>query len=243
MSASRSGLRAVASFAALAGMLAGTAAEAQRVAMDPVNPTCPANPNWSTYSEMRFTVQAVNGHRVLLAEGQVDSGLIPRLQAALRDDTIEEIWLRSPGGDARIGNQAGRIIRAANLPTRIPQGWACFSACNFLFMGGFARHVDPGGLFIVHMFTFTSNREVIRQARNEGDDSTVGLIGEVEQQSALLASEDNDFLIRMGLSRDLLTQVMYRQSAVGEGQNRSTRRCLTQPELRRYNVVNVGQGS
>ena len=60
--------------------------------------------------------------------------------------------------------------------------------------------------------------EVIRQARNEGDDSTVGLIGEVEQQSAQLASEDNDFMIRMGLSRRLLTEIMYRQSAVGEGQ-------------------------
>ena len=90
--------------AALVGMLAGTTAQAQRAAVDPVNPTCPPNPNWSSYPQMRFTVQAVNGHRVLLAEGQIDSGLIPRLQAALRDETIEEIWLRSPGGDARIGN-------------------------------------------------------------------------------------------------------------------------------------------
>ena len=40
------------------------------------------------------------------------------------------------------------------------------------------------------------------------------LIGEIEQQSALLASADNDFLIRMGVSRLLLTEVMYRQNAV-----------------------------
>lgn len=239
MSASRR-FRAFASLAALAGLLTGSAAEAQRAAMDPVNPTCPPNPNWSSYPAMRFTVQTVNGHRVLLAEGAVDAGLIPRLEAALRDNTIEEIWLRSPGGDARVGNQAGAIIRRSSLPTRIPAGWACFSACNFLFMGGFARFVDPGGLFIVHMFTFTSDRDAIRQARQEGDDSTVGLIGEVEQQSAQLASEDNDFMIRMGLSRRLLTEIMYRQSAVGEGQNRSTRRCLTQEEVRRYNVVNGG---
>lgn len=239
MSGSRR-FRALASVAALAGMLAGPAAEAQRAAVDPVNPTCPPNPNWSTNAQMRFTVQTINGHRILLAEGQIDSNLIPRLQAALQDNTIEEMWLRSPGGDARVGNQAGGIIRRAQMPTRIPAGWACFSACNFLFMGGPLRFVDQGGLFIVHMFTFTSNREVIRQARNEGDDSTVGLIGEVEQQSAQLASEDNDFMIRMGLSRRLLTDIMYRQSAVGEGPNRSTRRCLTQEELRRYNVVNQG---
>ena len=30
----------------------------------------------------------------------------------------------------------------------------------------------------------------------------------------MLASEDNDFLIRMGVSRKLLTEVMYQQKAV-----------------------------
>jgi len=232
MSASRRAGRRLASFAAATALLAGSA-RAQR--MDPVNPTCPASPNWSTNREMRFTPQEVNGRRVLLAEGAIDDNLIPRLEAALRDETIQEIWLRSPGGNARIGNQAGTLIRRSGLPTRIPAGWACFSACNSLFMGGIARFIDPGGLFIVHMFTYTGDREVIREARAGGEDSTVGLIGEIEQQSALLASEDNDFLIRMGISRLLLSQVMYQQRAVGGG---STRRCLTQAEARRYNVVN-----
>jgi hypothetical protein len=54
----------------------------------------------------------------------------------------------------------------------------------------------------------------------------------------MLASEDNDFLIRMGVSRKLLTEVMYRQKAVGEaGADRSTRRCLTREEAMRYNVA------
>jgi hypothetical protein len=106
-----------------------------------------------------------------------------------------------------------------------------------MFMGGIIRHVDQGGLFIVHMFTFTGNRQVIRQEVQQGEDNTIGLIGDIEQQSALLASEDNDFLIRMGISRDLLTEVMYRQSAVAEGDNQSTMRCLTQAEVIRYNVA------
>jgi hypothetical protein len=219
-------------------LLGAEAAVAQ--ARDPNNPTCPANPNWSAYREMRFTPQDVNGRRVLLAEGMIDDNLIPRLEAALRDESIQEIWLRSPGGNARVGNLAGRLIRASGLPTRIPPGWACFSACNFLFMGGFARFVDPGGLFIVHMFTHTQgeNREVIRSARQEGDDSTISIIGDIEQQSAQLASEDNDFMIRMGLYRTLLTEIMYRVRAVSDEGNHETRRCLTQEELRRYNVVN-----
>ena len=228
-------MRWLACLSATAGLLTAQVAQAQN---DPNNPTCPSSPNWSNYPEMRFTVEEIDGRKVLLAEGRIDDNLIPRLQAALESFQGDEIWLRSPGGNARIGTQAGRIIRENGLQTRIPQGWACFSACNFLFMGGFARFVDPGGQFIVHMFTHTSDREAIRSQVAQGEDNTIGLIGDIEQQSALLASEDNDFLIRMGLSRRLLTEVMYRTSAVADSSNRETRRCLTQAELREYNVVN-----
>jgi len=226
------------SAAAVAALLTGEAAAAQ-AQRDPNNPTCPLNPNWSSYREMRFTAQEVDGRKVLLAEGMIDDGVVPRLERALREhQDVGEIWFRSPGGNARVGNQAGRIIRQNMMVTRIPNGWACFSACNFMFMGGVARFVDPGGQFIVHMFTHTGDRETIRSEVARGEDNTIGLIGEIEQQSALLASEDNDFLIRMGVSRLLLTEIMYQQRAVADSRNRSTRRCLTQEEVRRYNVVN-----
>jgi hypothetical protein len=232
-------LRSFAYLGASFALLAGQAADAQRGQMDPDNPTCPVNPNVSNYREMRFTEQDVSGRKVLLAEGMIDDHMLPRLQAAVQAFQGDEIWLRSPGGNARVGNQAGRFLRDNNMTTRIPAGWACFSACNFLFMGGIVRYVDQGGLFIVHMFTHTGDRDAIRQEVARGEQNTVSLIGEIEQQSALLASEDNDFLIRMGISRDLLTQVMYRQNAVQDGANRSTRRCLTQEEVNRYNVTTV----
>jgi hypothetical protein len=240
MSASRALLRRLATAAAIAALAAGQATEAQRQRMDPDNPTCPASPNWSAYPEMRFTVQQRPGRSpVLLAEGTVDDNLMPRLQAALASFNGDEIWLRSPGGNARVGSLAGRLLRDNNMTTRIPAGWACFSACNFMFMGGGVRYVDPGGLFIVHMFTHTENRAAIRQELARGEQNTVGLIGDIEQDSAMLASEDNDFLIRMGISRRLLTEIMYRQNAVAEPGNRSTRRCLTQDEVNRYTVATV----
>jgi hypothetical protein len=229
--------RPFASAAAALALLASQGATAQG-RMDPVNPTCPSDPNWSSYPEMRLTVEEIGGRTVLLAEGRVDDNLVPRLRAALDTFTGDEIWVRSPGGNARVGNEAGRLIREANLQTRIPEGWACFSACNFVFMGGTARFVDPGGLFMVHMFTHTGDRNAIRSEVSRGVDNTIGLIGDIEQQSALLASEDNDFLIRMGVSRLLLTEIMYRTRAVADrGGDRATRRCLTQDEVRRYNVV------
>ena len=231
-------MRRFAGFLALAALLAGPAGAA---GMDPRNPTCPANPSWAAGGPMQFTRTTNGGRRILMAEGQIDAGVVARLQAALdKEKPIDEIWLRSPGGDARAGTEAGKLIRDTMIPTRIPNGWACFSACNFMFMGGRIRFVDPGGLFIVHMFTHTADRREIEANVLRGTESTVGMIGDIEQDSALLASEDNDFLIRMGVSRKLLTEVMYQQKAVAEqGGDQSTRRCLTHDEVLKYNVANV----
>lgn len=223
---------------ALAGLLSSTLAQA---AVDPANPTCPRELNFSANKTMQFTLREDGGMRILMAEGAIDGGVPARLQAALKKhEPIDQIWLRSPGGDARAGTEAGKLIRQSMAFTRIPEGWACFSACNFVFMGGRGRMVDPGGQFVVHMFTHTSDRGAIEAEVLRGTESTVGLIGDIEQDSALLASEDNDFLIRMGVSRKLLTDIMYRQKAVKEqGSDHSTRRCLTQQEVFLYKVANV----
>jgi hypothetical protein len=230
--------RRLVQLATAASMLVGSVAQAQGT--DPVNPTCPKDLNWSTYRQMRFTLDTSSGTRVLKAEGQIDEDVPARLQDALKaNDPIDEIWIRSPGGHARAGTEAGKIIRKASIPTRIPQGWACFSACNFMFMGGWARFIDTGGLFIVHMFTHLGDKEAVRAELKRSDDSALGLIGDVEQDSAMLASEDNDFLIRMGVSRKLLTEIMYRQKAIAAGADKSTRRCLTDAEAAKYYVTNT----
>ena len=207
--------------------------------MDPANPTCPKYLSWSTYPEMKFTVETVDGVRVLKAEGKIDEDVALRLEEEIKANDPQEIWLRSPGGNARAGNAAGKVIRASMIPTRIPPGWACFSACNFMFMGGAIRFVDPGAHFVVHMFTHVGDKEAVRSELKKGADHAIGLIGDVEQDSALLASEDNDFLIRMGISRKLLTEVMYRQKAVADHEDKSTRRCLTRDEALKYNVANA----
>lgn len=224
---------------AFGALLLSTAAMAADE-MDPDNPTCPKHLNWSTYREMKFTLDTSSGHRILKAEGMVDDMVAERLQDALKQNApIDEIWIRSPGGNARAGNEAGKIIRAQGIPTRVPSGWACFSACNFVFMGGPIRYVDDGGYFVVHMFTHLGDKDAVREEIKQGADQAIDLIGDVEQDSALLASEDNDFLIRMGVSRKLLTDVMYRQKAIAEPDNKSTRRCLTPEETVKYNVANA----
>jgi hypothetical protein len=230
----RRGGRALGGLAALA-LLTG--------ASDKDNPTCPAQPDWGPAEAMKLTPAVRNGVHVLLAEGIIDAALPERLKRAIEaDDQLEEVWLRSRGGDARAGNEAGKTIRSLAMMTRIPKGWTCFSACNFVFMGGSRRVVEPGGVFMVHMFTHTGDRDTIQLTREESTAATVQLIAQIEQDSALLASDDNDFLIRMGVSRTLLTEVMYKQQAVKSDDNPTTRYCLSQAEVRKYNVTNEKDG-
>ena len=223
----------------LAGLAAFALLSGQSAPPDLRNPTCPAEPDWGASERMTLTPRDVDGKRVLIADGIIDSTLPERLRTILdEDEMIGEIWLKSRGGNAKAGNEAGRVIRSIpGMLTRIPSGWTCFSACNFVFMGGDRRHVEEGGVFMVHMFTHTSDRWIINESVLGGTQATTELIADIEQSSALLASEDNDFLIRMGISRKLLTDVMYRQQAVGTDEDPSTRYCLSQEEVRKYNVM------
>ena len=78
--------------------------------------------------------------------------------------------------------------------------------------------MDEGGSFVVNMFA------------NTGDLQNYVDVGGT---SRMIATEDYDYLIRMGVSPRLLSDLMYRVSA-REG---STGYCMTAPELARYNVT------
>ncbi len=199
---------------------------------------------------MTFTRRAIDGRTILVAEGGVVAQTPAALSAALaQPGTIDEIWLRSPGGHAMAGNQAAEVIRKSGIPVRIPTGWWCISACNFLFFGGAIRMIDAGGQFGVHMATVVNdNRFVDRTvaaSRKKSPDALMARIAENEQQTAMLTASDIDVVLRMGISRKLLSEVMYTQRADTWRDGRPGRerppvfRCLSQAEMRRYNVINV----
>ena len=183
-------LRVAFAATAMLSSMAGAAADAN-------NPTCPSDLNWSTYRQMRFTFEQSSERRVLRAEGALDEDVPARLEAALAEHSpVDEIWIRSPGGHARAGNEAAAI--RSRHPDPNPPGWACFG-CNFMSWGALpvvaradnlSSHVHPLG-----------DKDAIR-AQIARHRQAIGLIGDVEQDSAMLASEDNDFLIRMAIAHN-----------------------------------------
>ena len=62
----------------------------------------------TTTAKLAKRLKDRNGKRVLLAEGVIDPFLPDRMRSALeKDEAIEEVWLRSRGGDAEAGKHAG----------------------------------------------------------------------------------------------------------------------------------------
>lgn len=202
----------------LAWSLGGTTAWAQYATQHPRYPTCPAATAAAPADQpMNIRLDTSTGHRLLILHGNVAAGDAGRISQALSAYApIDEIWMNSLGGDADEGNDIGRVIRRSGIPVHIPNDWWCVSACNFMFFGGLIRTIAPRGALAVHMATFNN---ATSQAQ-------------IEQGMAMLTADDVDAMLFFGISRDLLTDVMYRQSASGL-------RCLTRAEMRRYNVVNV----
>ena len=96
-----------------------------------------------------------------------------------------------------------------------------------MFMGGIARSVDGTGFLMVA----TGEAPVtVPDAQRQRPD--IDQTADSAQAAALLATEDFDYLIRMGISRNLLTDIIYAPAESG-----STRRCLTAGEMARYNVT------
>lgn len=229
----------------VAVLLSGSAAFAQ--AADPDNPTCPSiNAVFGPLSRpMDIRFDKVSGRRVLKLQGAIAPGVTDQLRKAIAThEPVDEIWIGSSGGDADEGLKIGKAIRQLGLPTRVPGGWGCASACNFAFLGGPIRTMDSKAVFAVHMFTITSSadyRAFVDWSRKAAvADPTLNNIARREQASALLASDENDFMIRMGVSRRLLTEIMYRQKADAfDATDKSTLRCLTVEEMALYNVVNA----
>lgn len=73
-----------------------------------------------------------------------------RLERVLAGASFYEVWLNSGGGNLFEGVQIGRLLRERRMRVRVPDGFACASACTVAFMGGIVRTIDPKGLFQVH---------------------------------------------------------------------------------------------
>lgn len=143
---------------------------------------------------MSFTLQQINGARVLFANGGIDDAANDNLaQALARHGPIDEVWLNSPGGNSRVGVQMGHTLRDAGLITMVKAGHGCASACSTAFLGGLMRRVEPGAIYGVHMYS--------SQINGAGPAVTQDLYNDIQWQGAMGAAERIAFAQEMGVTR------------------------------------------
>lgn len=169
---------------------------------------------------LQMELQKPDGVETLFLEGRIGPDLPMRLKALLADHPdIGEIHFNASGDDRNSAMEAGRILRSAgNFVVHVPPGAGCTGACALLFLSGRIRSVDPTAVFDLGQFyepsaTSVSSADIARQS--------LGI---------------SDYLIRMGVSRRLLTGTLDRENA-STGQA-PQRQCLTPEELHGYNVAN-----
>lgn len=116
---------------------------------------------------LQFSIIRGPKSNTIIAWGGVDQGDAVRFALALTEaKPVAEVQLFSPGGSLGEGLKIGVLIRNRALATRVVAGAACVSACNFMFMGGVVRMIEPGGSFMVHMFSNNSARLLLNDLRS-----------------------------------------------------------------------------
>lgn len=143
---------------------------------------------------MTFTLQQMNGARVLIAEGAIDDTANDRLRQALAQHRpVDEVWFNSPGGNSRVGVQMAHTLRATGLITMVKAGHGCASACSTALLGGLMRRVEPGAIYGVHMYS--------SQVDGAGPPVTQDLYNDIQWQGAMGAAERIAFAQEMGVTR------------------------------------------
>jgi hypothetical protein len=107
--------------------------------------------DFGTY--MHYTVYKDGKLNDILMWGAIDKCDESRLRRVLQlARPIGTISLVSDGGSLDEAFAMGRTLRDFGATTLIEDGNKCISACNFIFMGGAIRMMEPSGVFMVHMF-------------------------------------------------------------------------------------------
>ena len=79
------------------------------------------------------------GTKTLLVMGETEEGDTSQIEKFVRDDKINLLIMKGPGGSLEEGKRIAAIVLKENLSITIPRNTNCASACAFIFTAGNIR--------------------------------------------------------------------------------------------------------
>jgi hypothetical protein len=143
----------------------------------------------------------------ILLSGEIMSGDFEKVETAL-NRKLAPIHLDSDGGQVLEAIKIGELIRSKSLETRLPYKSSCASACMLLLAAGVIRTADETSRIGIHMSSGVFNEELVSKLEelisSDGIAVVPLIVSIFEKQAGLVTLKQVDYLMRMGVSLDLL---------------------------------------
>lgn len=96
------------------------------------------------------------GTTTLLMLGETSANDVSALEEAVKNNQVDAIVLRGPGGNLDAAFAMADTIMAHQISTMIPKNTDCASACSLMFLAGATRTMEEGARLGFHL-PFLSN--------------------------------------------------------------------------------------
>ena len=173
-----------------------------------------------------------NGSSILLS-GEIMSGDFEKVEAAL-NRKLAPIHLDSNGGQVLEAIKIGELIRKKSLETRLPYNSSCASACVLILAAGVIRTAHETSGIGIHMSSGVFNEELVSKLEelisSDGVEVVPLIVSMFEKQAGLVTLKQVDYLMRMGVSLELLKRATSVHHLDIEW--------LTLDDALKYNIIN-----
>ena len=103
---------------------------------------------------------------------------VANLKRHIKEDKVESIILKGPGGDLDAGYALAEVVLEVGLNVVVPKGTKCASACSLIFSAGKKRSLENGAMLGFHLpfvklDTRKAQKNYCSQFENDKDNNAI----------------------------------------------------------------------
>jgi hypothetical protein len=170
----------------------------------------------------------------MIFRGSIITGDYQKFFKIAKRAEINHVFLDSAGGQVMEALKLAERFRADGYSTHVSSNSVCASACILLLAGGVVRSADQGAKIAVHvgsgLFSDEVKLDFQKILKKHGVDGARMLASNFERTAAIMTLKQAHFLLKSGVSLDLL--------GLASSIHHLDARELSISEARRFNLIN-----